>query len=64
MYKQYKLYEGGPLCKEIVVEQLNEYYRTGVNVIFSNEVFGAMISESKRGEEEGLELFSNIAKKQ
>jgi hypothetical protein len=58
IYKQYQPEDGGK-CREIIVEQLNEYYRTGVDVILSDEVFGAMFRRKKRGIE-GLEIFSNI----
>jgi hypothetical protein len=65
MYKQYRPEPEHIRCREIIVEQLNEYYSKGVDVILSEEVFGIMFNTKKRGTSntrgiEGLEILSNI----
>jgi hypothetical protein len=57
VYQQYRPGDEA-LCREIIVEQLNEYYRAGVDVILSDELFGETF-KSDRGKEH-LEVISNV----
>ena len=49
------------MCRKIIVAQLNEYYRNGVDIILSDEVFGEMFgSKALKNNVKALQDFSNI----